>query len=43
MSSRDFSEFKRLLDNPHNNILVDIHSCPIERGSIDDDDPTVTD
>ena len=25
------SEFKRLLDNPNNNILVDIHSCPIER------------
>lgn len=39
MSTRDFSEFKTLLDNPRNNILVDIHSCPIERASIDADDP----
>ena len=28
-----------MLDNPRNNILVDIHSCPIERASIDADDP----
>ena len=39
MSSRDFSEFKTLLDNQYNNILVDIHSCPIERSAIENDDP----
>ena len=27
----DFTQFKHLLDNPENNILVDIHSCPITR------------
>ena len=37
------SEFKRLLDNPNNNILVDIHSCPIERSSIEKDDPKYED
>ena len=43
MSSRDFSEFKTLLDNQRNNILVDIHSCPIERSSIEKDDPNYED
>ena len=36
-------EFKTLLDNPNNNILVDIHSCPIERSSIEKDDPNYED
>jgi len=29
-----FQEFNELLENPSNNILVDIHSCPIERGDV---------
>lgn len=38
-NSEQLYDFKQLLDHPKHNILVDIHSCPIERTSINRDDP----